>query len=424
MVLPIYLEAQITFNNEDSLFSLLRCNNVTAKINNLQETQAIATRNAAIANILNFRNPLNFSATNNLQLPVNFIPAEAFGGPAGSLKQITLGQQYVSNFNLTPQIDLINPQSWSKYKSAELNIESTKLNNQLTLRNVFETAALAFYNIASLEEQIATTTGMLQGAQTIETIVSQKYANGISRSQEVNNAKATVMSLKDRIAQLTYLKLQQETALKNLCNIPSSQSITIQWAPIEALPAPQVPQSNLIARHAEIQSRMAFSELRAARMAMLPVVSLVYYQGWQKNSNLSFTDQNNNWILNKYIGLKISLPFPPDVSRITTSYTSKINSQIANLNALQSKQQNESNNQLLLNEFNRQRVAWESAKEMAQLRKNNYESTLQQFNEGLAGADLMTAALNDYLNAMASLSNAQANLLFSLSKIKINNLIQ
>ena len=157
---------------------------------------------------------------------------------------------------------------------------------------------------------------------------------------------------------------------------------------------------------------------------MLPVVSLVYYQGWQKNSNLAFNDNAVDWIQSKYIGLKISLPFPPDVSRITASYTARINAQMAALNALQARQQNETGNELLMNEYNRNRVAWETARELAQLRNENYTASLQQFKEGLIGSDLLLNALNVYLNAAAALSNAQAVLLQSRAKIKINNLIQ
>ena len=423
-MLPVFIQAQINFSNEDSIFSFLRRNNITAKINALQEEQAIATRNAAMANILNFKNPLNFSATNNLQLPVNFLPAEAFGGPVGSYKTITLGQQYVSNFNFTPQIDLINPQSWSKYRSAEINIESTRLANQLSLRTVFETATAGYYNIASLTEQIATTEELLKGATSIQQIVTQKFQNGLARSQDVNNASATLLSLRDRLAQLLYLKQQQETALRNLCNIPTAQPLQISWEKINEAPISTAPKSNLFSRQAELQSRMLTSELRAARFAMLPVVSLVYYQGWQKNSNLAFNDNAVDWIQSKYIGLKISLPFPPDVSRITASYTARINAQMAALNALQARQQNETGNELLMNEYNRNRVAWETARELAQLRNENYTASLQQFKEGLIGSDLLLNALNDYLNAAAALSNAQAVLLQSRAKIKINNLIQ
>lgn len=423
-MIPVFTPAQVAFNNEDSIFSFLKRHNITAKINALQEEQAIATRNAAIANIINFKNPLNFSATNNLQLPVNFILAEAFGGPTGTYKTITLGQQYVSNFNFTPQIDLINPQSWSKLRSAELNIETTRLNNQLTMRTVYETATAAYYNIASLNDQISSTEELIKGATTIHQIVSQKFQTGLARSQEVNNANATLITLRDRLAQLLYLKQQQETALRNLCHIPTSQPMTIHWDKMQAVPQTPTPQSNLLSRTAELQNRMLTSELRAARLAMLPVVSLIYYQGWQKNSNVSFNDKATEWIPSKYIGLKIALPFPPDVNRITASYTARINASIATLNAMQAQQQNETGNELLMSEYNRNVVAWESARDLAQLRNENYQASLQQYKEGLVSTEIMLTALNDYLSATASLSNSQALLMQSRAKIKINNLIQ
>src|SRR4051812_29956517 len=112
--------AQVSFNNLDSIFAYAEKNSATVKTATQQSLLAKWTRVAAIGNTINLRSPVSFSLTDNTQLPVNFIPASAFGGRPGDLRPITLGQQYVGNFNFNPQIDIINPFYLAKVKSASL----------------------------------------------------------------------------------------------------------------------------------------------------------------------------------------------------------------------------------------------------------------------------------------------------------------
>ncbi|MBI3238885.1 MAG: hypothetical protein HYZ43_08630, partial [Flavobacteriia bacterium] len=137
-LLSFTLSAQLNFNSPDSLYAYADRNSASSKISVQQSLLAKWTKVAALANTVNYKSPVSFSATDNLLLPVSFLPAEAFGGAPGTFRQITLGQQYVNNFNFNPQIDIINPQNWARVKSAELNKEMTEVNNQLNKKNLHE----------------------------------------------------------------------------------------------------------------------------------------------------------------------------------------------------------------------------------------------------------------------------------------------
>src|SRR4051812_41014831 len=62
----------------------------------------------------NLKGDANISATDNTKLNTSFIPAEIFGGPAGTFQRVTFGQQYVSNATIAPQIDILNPYVMAK----------------------------------------------------------------------------------------------------------------------------------------------------------------------------------------------------------------------------------------------------------------------------------------------------------------------
>src|SRR5258708_2376205 len=106
-------QSQIVFTHVDSAFAYAQRNSVSSKINAQKILLAKWTHIASMGKTVNFSNYIIFTPTDNFMLPEIFIPASAFGGRPGDLRPITLGQQYVSNFNFNPQIDIINPANWA-----------------------------------------------------------------------------------------------------------------------------------------------------------------------------------------------------------------------------------------------------------------------------------------------------------------------
>lgn len=417
------IKAQQHFGSLDSLFAFADRNSNSAKVSQLQSLLAKWTKVAALANTINFKDPVSFSATNNILLPVNFIPAEAFGGPAGSFRQITLGQQYVSNFNFNPQIDLINPQNWARVKSAEFSKEMTELNNSISKRSLHESIAAAYYNCLALEDQMAASEKNLAAADSIVRIVSSKVDLGVAREQDLNNAKANSLVVKDKLQQIKNNREQQLNALRVLCDIAPGTPLSIGNNKITETAALK-PGSTLEARYLQKQSRYMRSELNAGRLATLPVVSLVYYQGWQQNSNTSLFDSKAQWIQSKYFGLRITMPIPPDVNRLSQNYTSKINYKIAALNASHQQLQNDVANRNLEIELDKSLTSYDVARQLMELKQANYGKSMNQYREGILPADNLLIAFNDVLASELNYLSARAALEYARARIMINNSVK
>ncbi|HWY37042.1 MAG TPA: TolC family protein [Bacteroidia bacterium] len=417
--------AQVAFTNVDSVFAYAQRNSSSSKTSTQQSLLAKWTYITSLANTVNFRNPVTFTPTNNLMLPVSFIPASAFGGPAGSLKQITLGQQYVSNFNYNPQIDIINPANWARVKSASLNKELTETNNLLIKKTLFESIAAAYYNIVSLQEQEKTTKLTLASADSLLLISQNKFSLGLIREQDVNNTAVNQLNVKDKLVQVQASIEQQYNSLKILCDIPANTKVTVSSSSDNiSYNAELKATSSLQLKNAILQSEFARSELRANRWSTLPVVSAIYYQGWQQNSNSSFFDSKSAWIQSQYIGLKISVPIPPDANRLSQNYTSKINYRTALINAEHAKLQNELSNQSLNLDYEKAYSSYLTSKNIYELKERNYQKSLNQYKEGILSTDVMLNAFVDLLNSRLALISAQASLEFAKTKININNLSQ
>ncbi len=122
LIQATYAQDKLSFNKLDSLLKYAEHNSITIKTGEQQSLLAKWQKISAQAGLVNFRMQTNFNLTNNLELPVTFLPAEAFGGTPGTFKEVTTGQQYIGNLNLAPQIDIINPAIWDKLKSANVSV--------------------------------------------------------------------------------------------------------------------------------------------------------------------------------------------------------------------------------------------------------------------------------------------------------------
>lgn len=423
----IGLKAQSTlqFNSIDSLFKYAERNSATIKSGHQQSLSAKWTKIASVGNTINFKSPFTASWTDNTTLPVSYLPAEAFGGPAGTFKQVSLGQQYVTSYAITPQIDIINPSAWARIKSAELNKQLTETNNLIAKKSLYESISATYYNIISINAQINNVQQSITAADSILLIAKNKFNQGLIREQDVNNSTINLLNVQDKLNQLQLSLEQNYNSMKILCDFKAENSIQITESISTINSNAKSVSSNLIEKQSQLQASYLKSELTATRLASFsPTLSLIFNQNWQQNSNVSFTDANANKFTSQYIGVRVTVPFPLDVNRLSTNYTSKINYRIATINSAHATLQNQINNKQLDLEFLKAKSTYNTAKQVSELKDLNYQKILNQYREGIISTDILLTAFTDKINAQLNYSSAFAGLKYAESKININNKIQ
>ena len=416
---------KLEFNTLDSLFKYAENHSISIKTGEQEVLLAKWQKIAAQAGLVNFKMQTSFSLTDNVKLPVTYFPAEAFGGEPGTFKEVTTGQQFIGNFNFAPQIDIINPVSWSRLKSAKINSQLTDVTNLMVKKSLFESISASYYNTISLKEQIKITQKNLYTADTLQMIMQNKYIEGIVRQQDLNDATINKISLKDKLTQFEISLNQQYYALKVLCDIPQDTDILLTENTIYNQPFELNLQTNNQLEHKSslLKADLAKEELRANRLAQYPTISIVAYDGWQQNSKDQFFDSNKNWINSQYIGLRLSMPFP-DINKFTLAKSAKINKTISELDAEHTKLQNDITNIQLSLDYEKAYSQFKTANQIFLLKDENYQMALNQFNESILSSDKLLIAFDAMLGSQLSYSAALANLLYTKSKIEINNLIK
>ncbi len=415
------------FTSVDSLFMYAEKNSATIKEGNEQALLAKWTKLASIGNTINLRSPLSATWTDNTELPVNYIPSEALGGKPGTFRELSFGQTYVTNYTITPQIDIINPAAWARIKSASVNVKLTETNNLFNKKNLFESIAAAYFNSVSVSKQISRVKENIIAADSVFFIITNKYNQGIAREPDKNNAEINLLTLRDKLAQLNASLEQQYNALKILCDIQPNSSLTItDNSTVSESAATALPvKSTLAERQQQLESQYLKSELRWSRLlTFAPTLSFIFNQTYQESSNTGFYASDVNHFNSQYFGLKFTVPFPLDVNRLSQNYTSKINYRLSQLSSQHAALQNELTDKDLELDYAKALSTATINKKIKELKDANYIKSFNQYKEGIISSDILLLAFTDKVNAEINSLSAEAILHFTETKIKLNNTIQ
>ncbi len=376
---------------------------------------------AAIANTVNLRGAASFSLTDNYALPVNFLPAEIFGGPAGTFRQVTFGQQFVNVASIAPQLDIINPSTWARVGSAKASAELTQVTNALNRRSLHENIAVTYCNARSIAAQWLTTTRNLENADEIVEMVRRRYEEGLVRKQDLNNALVNRTNLEEFLQALGTKKEQALLTLATLVGLPQGQHLQFAGNDSRVSPPPtsRLATSQLQLRQAALQVDLQRSELRANRLAFLPTVSVVAGFNWQQNSNEAVFN-SAIWIKSQYVGLKMSVPLPTETRLWSQAEEYRINLKMKEINAQQVARQEAIQNEQLNLELERATQAIDNAKIIEKYKLENHEAAMRNYHEGLITEDVLINAFVDWFNAGLAVVTAEWNQYLQLAKLRLN----
>lgn len=410
----------VIINNSEELLDFAKTHNYTKNVNAKQIELAKLTTKTALGNVLNPRIPTTASIIDNSKQPVSFIPAEIFGGPSGTFREVTMGQRYISNLSFSPQFDIINLGNYARIQSARVNEKLVEINGKLAEEALSEQLNGVYYNILGYKTQKEMLLKNQQIADSILQIVQQKYAQGLIRPQEVNDAKFNKITIEDKIEQLDFQLKQQYMILKMLCDV--DEEIELLFKDNETIPENVLVEgNNLEVKQLTYQRLFLEAEKKAAMWQQLPTLSFVSNLTWQNNSNNRFFDPNSNLINSNYWGLRLNWDLPTNVNKLSAYKTAQINSQLAEINQKHSQLQNNSENQQLKIEYQKTIRQYQNQQKLLTLKQENFEKSRNQYDANLLSLDKLLLAHNDLILQESILLNAKNAVLFTKSKIEINN---
>jgi outer membrane protein TolC len=426
LALSADMNAQRVFTTPDELIDFSKENSIDLKSGEINISKAEKARLAAIANLFDPAVNTTSSFTDNTKLPVNFFPSSAFGGEPGTFTKVQTGIQYVTNLNQYADIKILNMGGWENLKLARINLESTELNNKITLKSLAENIGTTYFNIVSLQAQLKSTDENVKSAESLWKVASDKYGQGLVKQQDVNDALANLLNTKENSRQLSFLIEQNIITLKILCDIPENESIEIRHKNDTEVNTGKVDVafSDLNLKSSLLKEQYAFNNFRQHKRAQLPTLSFFLSNTFQQNNTqFKLFDNNVDWINSNYIGLKLTFNLPSAQS-ITQISNARYDMLIAKKNTEQVKIKSDLEFKQLSTEMEKALSKMKSDQEIYNLRYDTYTKNQQLYSEGLIGIDQTINSYNAMLSAHYNLISAQINVQLAQTKIDINNKIR
>ena len=338
----------------------------------------------------------------NAIIPGQLLPAQIFGGPAGTYAKVQFGVPYVLSNNAQLTQVIYNPQVNYGLKALEINqtvlevqqtmkvleIKQQVASNYFTLQAINKQLAFTKSNIASMDKLIANMTAMKKAELVIQTDVDKLSINRLNLLNAQQTLEATRLQLEDMMKIL--IGLPADAKLELASDVTVEQSILVDQATVNH------PEMDLLNAQMELNR----AERNGTNMAYLP--SLSFVAAYNYTLNLKPESDVRTGIPSSFVGLRLDWTIFDGFEKMNKQKVNAINyDKMTNQQTLLD-QQLTMVTENAKRQIEIQKTSLDLAKEKLTLAQRVYDQTVLLFNEG-------TISSNDMITADNSLQEAQSN---------------
>jgi OMF family outer membrane factor len=343
-------------------------------------------------------------------LPYQIMPQEAFGGPAGTYKEIQFGVPQNLSTNLQLAMPLLNPTALSAIKSTRIANELSEIQKRKTDEDVVMEVSNAYYNAQVLLNQLAFMDSNIINTNNLVQTTTLLYQQQIAKGTDVDRLKLQLQQLATQRSTISSQHQQVLNALKFLMGKPISDSIEVQLnetSVVEADFQPKITTDILL-----IDKKMEFSqsELSGLKNSRLP--SLNAYGVYGTNGfGTTGTNSFFNFHPIGYVGAQLSVPL---FNGMVTKHKIDGKKIEVNKTIIQKDILTEKVHLDLVNaemQFNLANTTIATVNTQIELAKKIYNNTVLQNQQGMA-------TITDLLLADNSLRESQQNYIVALINLR------
>jgi len=353
-------------------------------------------------------------------------------------QSVTIGQPWDSRFGAQLSQQVFNQQVFTGLKAAQATSDYYRLAANMTEEQVIETVASNYYQILVNREQLSVIDTNLKNIRVINEIVSNQYQNGLAKKIDVDRIKVNITNLENQREELINGVSLLENQLKFSMGMPIETQITLAEEELKEVPelGDFAEDSSRLDRLIELQLLNKQLELldlqyKANKAEYFPTLSLVSnYNYTTMTDKFGYLYKNSESPIAAtfgaaVVGLNLRIPIFNGFATRARMGKAKVDYLKAEQDLFNMKQSlnlaNENAKIQLKNALNTIR----SQRENMQLAQEVYESTQNNYNNGLAAlTDLLdtenalTQAQNSYTQALLNYKIAEIQLKKSNGQIK------
>ncbi len=240
-------------------------------------------------------------------LPYQLMPASAFGGPAGTYKEVQIGVPQSLNANLQVAVPLFNGAVISAINSTRIAVDLSKIQKTKTDEDVVLEVSNAYYNAQILSTQITFLDSNIINTGKLIKTTDLLYHELIVKGTDVDRLKLQFEQITTQRSTVISQYLQVLNALKFLMGKPISDSIEVlttgKIIPEASFQSQNTTDILLIDKKIEFNN----SELLGLRNLRLPSLNAYGVYG-TTGSGTTGSNSFFNFYPTGYIGAQLSIP--------------------------------------------------------------------------------------------------------------------
>jgi len=435
LILTVNAEAQ-NKTKQVYAFSLEECvtfaknNNVQVK-NSLLAIEAQIQTNREIGAAAFPTIGTNAGVNDFIKIPTSLLPAQIFGGAAGTYIPVQFGTKYNANYGINFQQLLFDGQVFVALKARASSLQWQKKNAALTEEAIKTNIYKIYYQLSASKTQLNILDANIERLSKLAHDAEVMYKNGFAEKLDVDKVSVQLNNL-----QTEKIKANNSVAigfmgLKMLMGMPVNDSLALT----EVIDEKSLEKDVLVENDFQYGVRKDFQYLSETKkltefnvkryqLSYLPTIS--FSGSTSKNALRTKFDffEGGSWFNTTMVSLNINLPLFNGFARDARLKKTKIE-----LQQIENQLGGLKNN--IDNEITQAKLNYMSSVATMQFQKKNmqlaeavYQQTKKKFETGTgsnteisaAQADLVTAQ-NNYMNALYSALIAKVDLLKATGKL-------
>ena len=367
-----------------------------------------------------------------VKLPIQLLPAQFFGGAAGTFIPVKFGTQYNMNYGANFQQILFDGQVFIGLQARATSLEMQKRNAALTEEGVKANIYKIYYQLSASKTQLNILDANIERLKKLAHDAEIMYKNGFAEKLDVDKVNVQLNNL-----QTEKLKANNSVAigymgLKMLMGMPVNDSLVLtETINEDALStdvlSDAVAQYDIRKDYKYLTSVRKLNEYNVKRYELSTLPTIVLNGAVQKNAQrtkFDFFSGSGSWFETQMLSLNVSFPLFRGGANAARIKRTKIElKQIDNqLEAMKNNIDNEVN-QAKLN-YMSSVATMQFQKKNMQLAETVYAQTKKKFETGTgsnteisaAQADLVSAQ-NNYMNALYTALISKVDLLKATGKL-------
>jgi outer membrane protein len=423
-------------NANKHAFSLDQCvdfaqkNNVQVK-NALLAIDAQGQTNREIAAAALPTITASTGAVDYTKIPTSLLPAQIFGGPAGTFIPVQFGTKFNANYGANISQLLFDGQVFIALQARATSMEMQRKSAALTQEGIKANIYKIYYQLAASKTQLNILDANITRLKALAHDAEIMYKNGFAEKLDVDKVSVQLNNLETEKLKANNSVAIGYMGLKMLMGMPVKDSLILTDV---------INEKNLttdVLGDAEFQYNMRkdfqylstvkkLNEFNVKRYQLSNLPTIAMSGSYSKNAQRSKFDffQDGNWFTTSLISLNISLP-------IFNGFATDARIKRTKIELKQTENQIEALKNSIDNEINQAKLNYMSSVATVQFQKKNmelaenvYSQTKKKFEAGTgsnteisaAQADLVSAQ-NNYMNALYSALIAKVDLLKATGKL-------